>query len=268
MGAVVAVAFLALGVELGDRDRSTVITDEPPTSLPRVTTPGLHATTTSTPDVGGASTTTTFGGADSSSAGPEGGSTGVRRQRILEDPAGDANGSPSTESDSSLDLLALDVDYDGESVTFVHVVAGEPTTDPPAGATGRHHDTYFRIPGHNLVHVSVETMKRDLVVLVGVIEPGENFGTNPAQRCTTCDVAFDARAHEVRVRIPVTFLNEVMARSDGGEIRPGVEVGGWEAYTSKTTTTQTYYEERESPHSFSAAPMDSAKRYDVFWKVP
>jgi hypothetical protein len=263
--AVVAAVLLFVGMELGDDDRSTVITNTP-NSVPQATTPEFPAPSTVTPGRGSASSTDAP--ASGSSTESAGAAARTGRQRIFEDPLGDANETPSAEPDASLDLLALDVAYDGEAVTFVHVVDGEPTTEPPSGATGRHHDTYFRIPGHNLVQMRVETMKRDVVVTVFVVEPGDRFGKNPRQRCTSCEVAFDARAHEVRVRMPVTFLNDVMGHSGGGQIRRGVEVGGWEAYTAKTIGTRTYYEERESPHFYSATPMDSMRRYDVSWKVP
>lgn len=190
------------------------------------------------------------------------------RQRILTDPARDTESGPTIEPDPSLDLLALDVAYDGEDLTFIHVVEGQPTSDPPPGGTGRWHDTYFRIRGHNLVHVRAETMERDLVVVIGVIVPGARVGEHPAQRCTECTITFDGQAREVQIKIPVRFLNDVLARSDGGAIQRGEEVGGWEAHTAKTHTTRTHYEERESPHYFSETSMDSARRYDVFWTVP
>lgn len=240
-------------------------TDSPPTTTNSVPVPEE----TNEPSGGSATPSPTTSPAPPPMPGPDQGSPAATdRQRILTDPAGDAESGPAIEPDPSLDLLALDVSYDGEDLTFIHVVDGEPTSDPPPGGTGRWHDTYFRIRGHNLVHVRAETMERDLVVIIGVIVPGARVGEHPAQRCTECTITFDGQAREVRIKIPVRFLNEVLARSDGGAIQPGVEVGGWEAHTAKTHTTRTYHEERESPHYFSETRMDSARRYDVFWTVP
>ena len=259
---VLAVLGLVLGLQAARGDGSRVRTEQPdPRSTPTASeapvapgpgtgrTPGRNSpTTASTPPV------TTVEPATARRTELPG------RQRILEDPRGDARGDPPAgRSKPSLDLLALDLLYDGRAITFVHVLEGSPS-EPPPGATGREHLTYFRIPGHNLVSIRAVTDGRERSVDIGVIQPGKGVGEGvPAERCDACDAAFDGATREVRVTVPVADLNDMLRRAGGGELRSGVEVGGWEAYTGQHT---------DGPLFHSGYTVDVAKRFDVFWRVP
>jgi hypothetical protein len=240
-----------------DRPEATTTTTAstlvPPVSA--VTPPSLTSTST-TAGGGGAPDTTTSTVA----------STTKERQRVVEDAAGDATGEPagSQPNDATLDLLALDVAWTGEHITFVHVLAGPPAQQP-SGADGRAHDTWFRIPGHNLVNIAVQTYELDERVLIGVT--GDGY-MPPALRCQDCTVELDVEANEVRVVVPINTLNSYLREHDGGELRPGVTVSGWEAETRKEHTTRRYADEQESPHFYTATVMDRIRAYAHTWDVP
>jgi hypothetical protein len=263
-GAVAAVALIAAALVAADRsdehDLRTV--DRPETSTPTTVPDGV---VTSPPT----STASTTAASDAPAATTSTSATPVRtdsRRRVLEDEAGDATGEPpgSQPYDATLDLVALDIIWTGDIVTFVHVLAGPPTQQP-TGADGRADDTWFRIPGKNLVHVAMQTYELDERVLIGVT--GDGY-MPPALRCTECTVELDTAANEVRIGVPVDTLNTYLREHDGGELRPGVTVSGWEVESRKEHTTRRYADEQESPHFYTASVMDRIRGFTDTWQVP
>ena len=261
----IAVAALAVGLPL-----RALVDDGPDDAVRAVDGPEQSATTTTT-SVQAPSTTATTPAAPPTTApaqpgGVEPASPG--RTRILTDVRGDVTtggfGGQTAPADPSLDILALDLELDDESMTLLHQLDGSPSR-PPEGADGRIHTTNFQVPGHDRVQVFVQTLRRDVEITIGVIKPGF-MGSAGAQRCRTC--ILDLSGNRFSLRIPLDVLNDVMREGGAGQIESGTELTNWHITSGRNWTTRNEVDERESPHYYAADQADDIFNADYTYRVP
>ncbi len=262
----VAIALLAIGVPL----RTGLLDGERDDAVRAVDGAEQTSTTTSTTSTSVASSTTTATIAPTTSVAPSASDetppASTTSTRILTDVRGDVEPGgfrgQEAPADPSLDILALDLELDDEAMTFIHQLDGSPA-GPPKGADGRMHATYFQVPGHDVVHVSVQTLRRDLDITIGVSKPG--FNANVGQQCRTCVV--DRTGNRFVVRVSLDELNDVMRRGDAGQIAPGTELTNWHITSGRNWTSRNEVDERESPHYYAASQADDIFNADYVYRV-